>query len=67
MKEKIIEEIKSRVSIIEDEKKQRIIKTIVNNDSWYNDENFDTVSSILFDLGYSKAEIKKIYITLITN
>ena len=67
MKEKILEEIKNRITTIKDDRKKKLITSIINNPLWYYKEDFNIVSSILFDLGYKKEEIKRIYITLIAN
>ena len=67
MKEKILKEIEDKVSNINDIRKKRLITSILKNPSWYYIEDFDFVCNILSDLGYSKEQIKKIYITLVSN
>ena len=64
-KQEMLQKIKEKVDNINDERKKKVIATIVNKDGWYNEVNYNTFTSILFDLGYDKEEIKNIYIEII--
>lgn len=66
MKEKIMTDIKSKLDNIEDERKKKIITSIINNENWYKEISFDTFISILLDLNYSKEEAKDMYTNLLT-
>ena len=64
MKEKILERIKNKVNSISDERKRKLITSIINKKDWYLHLDLDTFNSILKDLGFEKEDIKAFYIAL---
>lgn len=65
-KDFILNEISEKVKKLEDNKKRKIIQTILKNKKWYIDINFDMFYDILLDLGYDKDNVFKIYKELIS-
>jgi len=63
----MMNELLKRVNNIKDEKKKKVIASILKNKNWYKELSMDTSLSILIDLGYKIDEAKKIYISLNTN
>ena len=55
-KDKILKELKDRTDNILDDKKKKVIKSIINQIDWYKAVSLDTFLSILDDLGYDTNE-----------
>ena len=64
---KILEEIDYKAKLIKDDRKKKVITSILKKDKWYNELNFDTILSIMLDLGYNKQQAIDIYKYLIIN
>ena len=64
-KEMILKDIESKIDLITDNRKQKVIKTIISKKDWFKVISYDTFISILNDLGYSKEEYNNIYKRLI--
>lgn len=60
----MMKNIESRLNQIQDQEKKKLISTIIKNEKWYRDINFDTYISIMQDLGYNQNEAKDIYVIL---
>lgn len=65
MNKTILDEINDRVPSIKDERKKKLITSILKKNDWYLSINLDTFISILIDLGYSKEEALNIYKDLV--
>ena len=65
-KDRVIQELKDRTNLIYDEKKRKIISSIINHADWYKVVTLDTFISILNDLNYNVDEAKNIYVLLNT-
>ena len=65
MNKEIANEIVNRINNITDERKKKLITSILKKDNWYVNVSFDTAISILMDLGYSKEEAILIFKQLI--
>ena len=61
-----IVDLQNRLINIKDYKKRKVITSIINNEFWYKEIDFDTFISILLDLGYTKEEAKGMYTNLLT-
>ena len=59
------QDFNNRLSNIKDERKKKILSSILKDDTWFLKVKFDTAISILMDLDYSKEEAIKIYKALI--
>ena len=55
------EELLDKVSSLKDERKKKIIKTIISKDKWYMDIEIEMFISILYDLGIDKKNAIYIY------
>ena len=55
------EELLDKVSSLKDERKKKIIKTIISKDKWYMDIEIEMFISILYDLGIDKKNAIDIY------
>ena len=64
MYQNMMKNIESRLNQIQDQEKKKLISTIIKNEKWYRDINFDTYISIMQDLGYNQNEAKDIYVLL---
>ena len=64
-KDFILNELYEKVKQLENNKKRKIIETILKNKNWYIDIDFDMFYDILLDLGYDKESIFKIYKELV--
>ena len=60
------QEISNRLELIEDQRKKKVISSILKNNKWYIDLNLEVVINILMDLGFSKEQSINIYKYLIT-
>ena len=65
MKKNLLEDISNRLSNITDDRKRKLVTSILKKDNWYEIIDFDTVISILMDLGYTKEEAVSFYEKLI--
>ena len=65
-KDNILKELKDRTDNILDDKKKKVIKSIINQIDWYKAVSLDTFLSILDDLGYDTNEAKNLYVILNT-
>lgn len=65
-KDKILKELKDRADKISDDKKKKVIKSIINQIDWYKFVSLDTFLSVLDDLGYDTDEAKNLYVILNT-
>ena len=65
-KGKILKELKDRADNISDDKKKKVIKSIINQIDWYKFVSLDTFLSVLDDLGYDTDEAKNLYVILNT-
>lgn len=65
-KEALLIEISNRISKISDVRKQKIISSILKNNTWYLDLDIDTVISILLDLEFDKIDAIEVYKSLLT-
>ena len=65
MKKNLLEDISNRLSNITDDRKRKLITSILKKDNWYEIIDFDTVISILMDLDYTKEEAVSFYEKLI--
>ncbi len=65
MNKTILDEINDRVPSIKDERKKKLITSILKKNDWYLSINLDTFISILIDLGYSKEDALNIYKDLV--
>lgn len=63
---KILKELKDRADKISDDKKKKVIKSIINQIDWYKFVSLDTFLSVLDDLGYDTDEAKNLYVILNT-
>lgn len=62
MVEKLVqEELLDKVNMLQDERKKKIIKTIISKDKWYMDIDIEMFISILYDLGIDKKNAIDIY------
>ena len=61
------EELIKRVCNIKNERKKKVITSILSNDNWYKELSIETILSILLDLGYDSKDAKRIYIELLKN
>ena len=64
MKTSVLSDINSRIQYINDERKRKLINSIIKEDNWYLKISLDTFVSILLDLGYKKEEAIFIFKTL---
>ena len=64
MKTSVLNDINSRIKYINDERKRKLINSIIKEDNWYLKISLDTFVSILLDLGYKKGEAISIFKTL---
>ena len=55
------EELLDKVNLLKDERKKKIIKTIISNDKWYMNVDVEMFISILYDLGIDKKNAIDIY------
>ena len=55
------EELLDKVNMLQDERKKKIIKTIISKDKWYMDIEIEMFISILYDLGIDKKYAIYIY------
>ena len=55
------EELLSKVKLLKDEKKRKVIETIIKKDKWYMDVDIEMFISILCDLGIDKNSSIEIY------
>ena len=55
------EELLSKVKLLKDEKKRKVIETIIKKDKWYMDVDIEMFISILYDLGIDKTNAIDIY------
>lgn len=55
------EELLSKVKLLKDEKKRKVIETIIKKDKWYMDVDIEMFISILYDLGIDKNSSIEIY------
>lgn len=55
------EELLDKVSSLKDERKKKIIKTIISKDKWYMDIEIEMFISILYDLGIDKESAINLY------
>ena len=55
------EELLSKVKLLKDEKKRKVIETIIKKDKWYMDIEIEMFISILYDLGIDKNSSIEIY------
>ena len=67
VKTKLETDLEYRLNDIKDNLKRKIISDIIKKEDWYKKIDFDTVISILKDLGYNLEESKEIYILLNSN
>ena len=65
-KEALLIEISNRISKISDVRKQKIISSILKNNTWYLDLDIDTVIIILLDLEFYKIDAIEVYKSLLT-
>ena len=62
MVEKLVqEELLDKVNMLQDERKKKIIRTIISKDKWYMDIDIEMFISILYDLGIDKTNAIDIY------
>lgn len=54
-------ELSKKIELIGDERKKKIIKTIISKDKWYMDIDIEMFISILYDLGIDKDSAIDIY------
>lgn len=60
--EKIIQEdLLNRLDILDDERKKKIIKTIITKEKWYMYIDIEMFISILYDLGIDKESAINLY------
>ncbi len=64
MKANLLNNIKSKIQYVTDERKRKLINSILNEDKWYLKISFDTFINILLDLGYKKEDAILIFKTL---
>lgn len=55
------EELLSKVKLLKDKKKRKVIETIIKKDKWYMDVDIEMFISILYDLGIDKNSSIEIY------
>ena len=55
------EELSKKIELLQDERKKKVIKTIINKDKWYMDINIEMFISILYDLGIDKDNAITLY------
>jgi len=63
-KDKILMDLKDKSDKILDDKKRKVIKSIINYIDWYKFVSLDTFLSVLDDLGYDEDEAKELYVLL---
>lgn len=60
------EELSKKLELLDDERKKKVIKTIINKDKWYMNIDIEMFISILCDLGIDKESAINIYKQLMT-
>lgn len=59
-------ELNKRLEFLDDERKKKVINTIINKDKWYMNIDIEMFISILYDLGIDKENAIDIYKRLMT-
>ncbi len=60
-----LEEIDSKIALINDLEKRKVLQSIIAKKDWYKNVSFDTLASILKDIGYTNEQIANIYKSII--